>query len=355
MNLKIRYVYEDIDRHGNVRVYIRVPGRKIVRLRCEVGSPEFWEIYNATLAGEDSAPRRQATKPGSWRAVLQRYFASAEYKRLGKDTRRVRRQILDRVTEQHGDKPFARMEARHVRKLRDDNCDRPEAANAIVKAIRQVFTWALEAEVEGVSRNPAKDVPYLKGNGDGFHAWSVAEVRQFEDRHPIGTKARLALALLLFTGVRRGDVVRLGRQMEQVEEGMRWLVFTENKGQSRKAKHRELPILPELQEVIDRTPSGHLTYLVTEFGKPYSAPGFGNWFRRRCDEAGLPQCSAHGLRKAGATIAANNGATEHQLMSIFGWETAKQAGVYTRKANRKRLAKEGMHFLVPKAENKRGN
>lgn len=86
---------------------------------------------------------------------------------------------------------------------------------------------------------------------------------------------------------------------------------------------------------------------MTEFGKPFTANGFGNWFRKRCNEAGLLNCSAHGLRKAGATIAAENGATEHQLMAVYGWESPKQAALYTRKANRKRLAESAMHLLVP--------
>jgi integrase len=98
---------------------------------------------------------------------------------------------------------------------------------------------------------------------------------------------------------------------------------------------------------LDACPSGHLTYIVTAFGKPYTPNGFGNWFRRMCDAAGLSQCSAHGLRKAGATFAAENGATEHQLMAIFGWESPKQAASYTRKANRQRLARDGMHFVTP--------
>jgi integrase len=107
-------------------------------------------------------------------------------------------------------------------------------------------------------------------------------------------------------------------------------------------------VLPQLQEVIDATPGGNLTYLVTEFDKPFTRAGFGNWFRKRCDEAGLPQCSAHGVRKAGATIAAENGATEHQLMALFGWDSPKQTGNYTRKVSRKRLVGDAMHMLVPR-------
>jgi integrase len=233
------------------------------------------------------------------------------------------------------------MEPRHVRILRDEKAALPEAANARVKALRQVFAWAIDTE--HAQHNPARDVPYIRTGSDGFYTWSIEEVRQFEAKHPVGSKARLAMALMLFTGVRRSDVVQLGRQMER--DG--WLRFTETKGRARRAKVRDIQILPELRAVLDATHSGHLTYLVTEFDKPFTAAGFGNWFRKRCNEAGMRHCSAHGLRKAGATIAAENGATEHQLMAIFGWESPKQAALYTRKAGRKRLAGDAMHLLVP--------
>lgn len=106
-----------------------------------------------------------------------------------------------------------------------------------------------------------------------------------------------------------------------------------------------LPIVPVLQEILDASPSGDLTFLVTEHGKPFTDAGFGNWFGDRCKEAGVPG-RAHGLRKAGATIAANNGATAHQLMGIFGWDTLKMAEAYTRAADQQRLAASAMHMLA---------
>ncbi|MEI9901164.1 MAG: hypothetical protein WDN31_14625 [Hyphomicrobium sp.] len=60
-----------------------------------------------------------------------------------------------------------------------------------------------------------------KVSSKGHHTWTSEELEQFEARHPIGTKARLAFGLLIYTGVRRSDVVRLGRQ--HVRDG--WLKF----------------------------------------------------------------------------------------------------------------------------------
>jgi len=122
------------------------------------------------------------------------------------------------------------------------------------------------------------------------------------------------------------------------------LTFTQYKGRNRKPHKLVLPVLPVLQKIIDASPCGDMTYLVNDLGRPFTDAGFGNWFRDRCVEAGVPG-RAHGLRKAGATIAANNGATAHQLMAIFGWDTLKMAEQYTRAADQQRLAEAAMHML----------
>ena len=107
-----------------------------------------------------------------------------------------------------------------------------------------------------------------------------------------------------------------------------------------------MPILPELEQILAASPVGNLVWLVTAFGKGHTSNGFGTWFRRRCDEAKLPQCSAHGLRKAGAARAAESGATANQLMAIFGWRTLKEAERYTKAAEQMRLAGSAMQLLA---------
>jgi len=81
-------------------------------------------------------------------------------------------------------------------------------------------------------------------------------------------------------------------------------------------------------------------------GKAYSVNGFGNAFKDWCKEAFLPRCTCHGLRKIGAVPAAEAGASEHELMAMFGWEDADMARVYTRKAAQKRLAASGAAKLA---------
>jgi integrase len=179
----------------------------------------------------------------------------------------------------------------------------------------------------GVKLGRAKDT-------GGFATWSVGSIEQYRAYHKLGTRARLALELLYGTMQRRGDIVRLGRQ--HVQNGVLSL------RQQKTGTEVDIPVLPELQVAIDAmTKGGHLTFLVTELAKPFSAAGFGNWFRDMCEQVGIPKkLSAHGLRKAGATRLAEHECTDHQIMAWGGWKTLAEVQRYTREANRKRLAKQ---------------
>lgn len=350
--MDLKYLSEEPDRHGNMRIYFRRHGRR-VRLRERPGTPEFQAEYERAFRGE--APKTEKPKSphiswpaGSFGRLVEDYIRHGMAS-LGAPTRRRRRNELRAIclerfdTEPvHGNKPVAEMRAVHVRRLRDARAETPGTANDRVKALRRMFDWAMEDE--RIAANPAKEVKYLRAvNPAGWHTWSVEEVRQYAERHPLGTRAYLALCVFLYTGARISDARRFGRQMERGNGAE--LHYDEVKGSATTHKHHEIPILSPLRAALDACPSGHLTWLVTEFGKPFSEKGLGNRMRKWCDEAGLPHCSAHGLRKAGATIVAENGGTEHQLMAIYGWESAKQAAVYTKAARRKKLAQDAMPLL----------
>jgi integrase/recombinase XerD len=103
-----------------------------------------------------------------------------------------------------------------------------------------------------------------------------------------------------------------------------------------------LPVNPELARIIAATPTGHLAFLVTEFGKPFTSNGFGNKFREWCDHAGLPHCSSPGLRKASSARLAELGFTEKEIAAITGHRTLKEVERYTKSTNQKLLAKSAM-------------
>jgi integrase len=239
-----------------------------------------------------------------------------------------------------GDCPIEKLEPQAIKVLRDLKAAAPGATTGRLKSIRAVFTWAFEKE--HVRGNKAQDVAYIRNPTDGLHTWTREEVQRFEDFWPIGSKPRLAMAPMLYTGARRSDLVTLGRQ--HIRDGK--LTFAPAKTRRKKPGFRiEVADLPELQELLDQSPTGDLTFVVTEFGRPFSPGGFSVCFRARCDEAGLPECTAHGLRKAGATIMIENGATEHQVMAVYGWESPKEVMRYAKQARRDKLAGEGISLL----------
>ncbi len=355
LNLRYRYVYEDVDRHGNVRLYfMRRKGAPKVRIHERPGTEEFSKRYHELLNAAETpesgpTPLTQRPKPGTYRWLCVEYLASPTFRRLDPSSQRTRRRVLEATfleplfpgaKEVYADFPLPRIKTKALRVLRDRKADLPGAASDRVKAIRAVFKWAMEEE--HIATNPARDLNKIAYTSGGHHSWTIEEVEQYEKQHPIGTKARLALALLMWTGVRRSDVVMLGKQ--HVRDG--WHCFVQHKNRNRNPVINETPILSLLQEIIDASPTGDLTYLVTAYGKPFTAAGFGNWFRDRCNEAGLSHCSAHGLRKAAAARAAENGATTHQLMSIFGWLSQDEAERYTKAARRKKMAGDAMGLLI---------
>jgi integrase len=208
-----------------------------------------------------------------------------------------------------------------------------------------MFKWAMKPRNAhlGVTANPARDVDKLTPNRKGgFPRWKPADLDKFEARHPVGTQARLALALLTFTGASRSDVVRLGKPM--VRNGtLSWVRW---KGRNKNPVQLDIPMLPELRTIIEATPVvGTTTFLVTQYGRPFTAEGFGNKMADWCRDAGLPGLNSHGVRKAAATRMADRGGSVHALMATFGWLDIKQAELYTRDAERKRLARDNAHLL----------
>lgn len=352
--IRLKHVSSDVDRHGNVRWYFRRRGAQKIRLPGLPGSAEFMSAYDAALQGVPATVLHQAHKapaPYTLGWLIQQYFSSAAWKAYAPRTQRVRRRILETVAETAGGERISAITPVVIRGGRDRRADRPEAANAFLKAMRGLFSFAVE--YGHASADPTREVKKKRSaNPGGWHTWTLEEVEKFQARHPLGTKAHLALNFLLLTGTRRSDVIKIGRQ--HVLNG--WLKFTVSKGSGRQFIVVEIPLLPELRAIISATPKkGDLAFLINDHGNPWaSGDSFGNRFRDWCREAGLPHCSPHGLRKAGATIAAENGASDAELAAIFGWIDHKMPALYRMRANRKILAGNAAHHLVPgKSGNRR--
>lgn len=340
------YCIEDVDRYGKVRIYLRRKGQKKIKLEGRPWTPEFMRQYDEAMGAEPKpAP---GVQPQTWEWLCRKYLASDAFKKqLAAGTQIIRRRILVRTFDEplkpgsearFGDMPLSAISQKAIAVLRDRLLATPENANARLKAIRQVFIFGA---AEFSTPNVARDVGYIRNPTDGFYTATVEDVLQFIAHHPIGTKAYLAMAIILYTGARKQDACILGRQHLRVGR----LKFKPLKTLQTSGTVVDIPILPELQRAIDAGPCGEMTFLVTEFGRPFSSNGFGNWFRDRCHEAGLAEASAHSFRKGAATIGAENGMTDAQMQAIFGWSSAKMPAVYRKKASAKRLTDAAMHMI----------
>lgn len=327
MRVTLRYVHEYRDRHGKIRRYVRLPGRKKTPLPGEPGSLEFIAAYQTAIAMPRTPVGIDRNSPGSVASWVSLYLAAATFAALAPDTRRTRKNLLERFRAKHGEKPAALLTGAHIEVIISKYS--PVVARNFLKALRPWMHWCVK---QGLRQdNPMSAVERPEYKSAGYNTWPERYVEQFRRTHAIGTRARLAFELLVNTGVARADVVRMGKQ--HVRDG--FLLFRRHKT----GVPVEIPILPPLRTIFDQYPTDNLTFLLTEYGKPFSDAGFGNWFRECCNKASIPNgYSAHGIRKYAATEHANLGASAHQLMSWFGWLTIREAEHYTRAAERRRLA-----------------
>jgi integrase len=332
-----KYTHSFVDHDGTARFYLRVPGRRRVPLPGLPWSPEFMEARERALQGDWTAPELGAsrTKAGTVNAAIVSYYQSTAFTEgLAESTRKSRRAILERFREEHGGKRIALLHEAALQIIL--NRKSAVAAKNWKKALRGLVDHCLSLDM--MPSDPLIGVKLTKVKSKPHRRWTPADIEQYERRHAPGTKARLALQLILATGQARCDVVRMGRQFIRDE--------TLSMSRQKTGVPFDIPVLPSLREELDLQTERHLTFLVTEQGKPFTAAGFGNWFRDRCDEAGLSNCAAHGLRSAAATRLADYGATAHQLMSWFGWRTLSEAERYTKEVDRKRLAAEAGKLIT---------
>lgn len=324
------YVHRFKDRHGRIRHYFRRPGFKQVALPGEPGSAEFMSAYQVAIAGR--APAASIVKPGSFTALFLTYYSSFDFQQLTAKTQQGYRSNLKDFEDRFGDWPVKTFTTDALNKYLGMRAGTPGAAVNFMKRFRTLMTIAVAGGL--IDRDPCIGVRIKRKKTDGFENWDEADLAAFERRWPIGTKERLAYALALYTGQRRSDVVRLGRQ--HLKDGCLHL------RQAKTNTPLTIPVHRELQAVLDASPIGDMAFLVTEYGRPFSVAGLGNWFADKCEAAGLETKRMHGLRKAAARRLAEAGCTAYEIIAITGHSSAKEAEPYTRAVDQRALAKSAM-------------
>lgn len=343
-----KYVHGFTDRFGKARFYLRRPGFKSVPLVGLPWSPSFMADYEAAMRGEPTkgeAPRIEIgasrTKEGTINSLVVAYFKSMTFNDLADETKRTRRNILERFRVEYGDRRYDTLRRDHVRDMFKVRAEKRFAARNWLKTVRALMQFAVNEKM--LADDPTEGIKNLSAKTDGYATWDETHIAAFEERHPIGTRERLAMALLVCTAQRRSDVVRMGPQHVRATPFGKVIDVRQNKTGARLA----IPIHPDLQAILDATRSGHLAFLATSAGQPFTAPGFTNWFRDACKAAGLPRgLSAHGLRKAACRRLAEAGCTVAQIAAFSGHKSWRELERYTAAASQEQMARMGVESLM---------
>jgi integrase len=338
-----RYVHAFIDRHGRARFYLRRKGRSKVPLPGLPWSPAFMEVYERALAA-CQAPGAvvigaSRTMAGTLNAAVVAYYQSAAFKsELGEGTQSSQRSLVERFRTKHGDKRLRKLERRHMQAY-ISSLQSPAVQRNMLRALRHLLKFCTATGL--IDHDPTEGVTRAKmKKTGGFYTWTEDDVAKFEERHPVGSKARLALALYLNLGVRKSDVVRIGPRLVKNGE---LNDFLPQKGERTGGNRITVPLFEDTKAIIAATPiTGADTYLVTSFGKTFTANGFGNKMREWCDEAGLPECTSHGLRKLCLVRLAEAGLDAFRIAAISGHKDLREVQLYVEAANRKRMARDAV-------------
>jgi integrase len=356
--INLKYVYaQTIRKNGLVYNYhrFRRPGYPVAVLPGLPGSPEFMAAYHAARAGAPlpAAPiGASRSKPGSLAALIAAYLEKGILELGAEGTRRQRRAIVQRFRDQHGDKPVAQMNRKFVDALvldlRIENS--PHVANNWLKTIRHLMEYA--RRLGYCETNPCEGVKCKVPTSEGHVCWMEDQIAQFETFHPIGSRARLAFALAIYTGQRRQDIVRMGRQ--SIKNGVMTVRQLKRTGGRAEGVTVQIPMHPQLVEIIAASNvSDRMIFLLTDTGRQYAEEYFTNWFAGECAKAGLPKgLTVHGLRKAFCVRMVHAGCQPHEIAALSGHLTLKEIERYTKAYNKERAGAAGMAKLIANEEQK---
>jgi integrase len=336
------------DRHGRERWRYRRKG-KAVGLPREPGDPEFEAAYRAAATGIPIAPAQVTRLPGAshprslraaWRAVTK----TIEWANLAPVSKANQTSIAERFLStqvdqgrplRYGDLPIDELKRRHIREILARWSDTPHAAAHILRLLRKLTGAALDAE--WIEQDPTYRIKFRPAF-KGWKAWPVDVRSAFERRWPVGSTPRTVYALALYQGHRRGDVAVI--RWTDLQAAGSSIV------QHKTGKSLWIPMHPELVEALEATPHRGETVIVTQYGRPFSHKALGMRMQDWTARAGIqPGYTLHGLRKTLGKLLAEGGATTRQIMAILGHSDIAHAELYTREAEQRKLATDGMDKL----------
>lgn len=326
------------DARGKQRLRFRKRGCRTVYPSSLPGTHEFLTEYQTFLGNAVSGPKQRMID-GTVSAVITRFYGSAEFKVLAPGTQTAYRGILERFRRDHGTKMIASIQTVHVNTLIDEKAHKPAAAKHFRLRLKALMDFAIGAGYR--TDNPVVAAKRVKHKDKGIRPWTEQDIIDYRARWPVQTPQRIAFEILLHTGLRRSDAVKLGRQhVRQYPDGDRFVIKTKK---SQETVELVIPQHPTLRSFIAQIPANQLTYITTAHGAPRSEKAFTNWMREAAAAAGLPaNSSPHGLRKAACRRLADAGCDAFQIQSITGHKNLAEVQVYVQDRDQRLRASVAM-------------
>ena len=328
--LKLKYVNEYLDRTGKLRRYFRRGGKALGPLPGEVGSDEFMAAYQGYMAWVAPVVSPRSIE-GSLGRLINEYYGSRPFLNLKPSSRQIYRYVLEPLAKVHGHRTALITHKQASKLIAEIGATKPGMANLTKSVLQKMMKYAIKANWR--DDNPIIGIETFKRGT--HHTWNEGELKTFETRWPLGTRQRLAYAMLLYTGQRVGDVAKMNRA--DIVDGELHVI------QQKTGAELYLPIVIDLEQAMKAYPAKGLSLIGNENGKPLSRAALSHLMRAAIKEAGLPaKCVSHGLRKAAMRRLAEDGKTEKQIAAVSGHKTLREIERYTAAADQRRLAKDAM-------------
>ena len=325
----MKYV-QPIKAKGRTYYYYRRSGRNHGRLRGEPGSRTWLTDYHridGTFAGET-----ERAIPNSFHDVVARYLSSPEFEDLSDGTKAQYRCYLDQLREVFGTDDISDIRRIHVKAYRDKIASQRGRANTSVRIMRAVMTYAMDCDL--IQINPAMRIKGLKG---GSHkAWPKPLIERVLAEAPEDLARVIAMGF--YTAQRKSDVIA-ARWSDIEDGGIRF-------NQQKTGKHVWIPILPDFQDILDKTPRRGVMVLTTQTGRPWTVANLDCAFNRTKKKLGIKGYVIHGVRKSMAAWLSEKGATTEESKAWLGHESDQMAAYYTKDADQRRLAKAALAKLI---------
>jgi integrase len=342
---------QETTRHGKIRyMFHRRPDGRRITIAGEPGQTEFERRYQALLAGADMVEEHRADSitrirkgidPQTLGELFHAYVAHLDNEqsrgKIAVSTRQHYCRLLQQLVDRYGSAVLTSIEERDLLAMLDRHGPTANTFNNHLRAVKSIFAYA--KKYHRLSPNPAQGLEKINITTDGFPEWEDADIERFVVKHPLGTKAYLALMLLMHVAPRRSDLVKLGPSNIIERGGMKMVSFKPQKTARSSNIQVILPLHPELEEAIQHTRTGPETFMITEFGRPFTSNGFGNKMADWRDAAGIRKgVASHGMRKTVGINLAEHEASPYEIMATLGHSSPKVTEIYTKAANRRKLA-----------------